>query len=70
MKKQTVLQELIESFDVYQKKSITIEKLKEVINEYLEKEQQQLKEVYDQGMKEAHSQFQDTVSYHGLEPKR
>lgn len=70
MKKQTVLQHLMESLDVYQQKIITIEKLKEVINEYLEKEQQQLKEAYDEGMKEAHSQFQDTVSYHGLEPKR
>lgn len=70
MKKQTVLQHLMESLDVYQQKSITIEKLKEVINEYLEKEQQQLKEAYDEGMKEANSQFQDMVSYHGLEPKR
>ena len=53
-KKLTAMQELMNSFDDYQKESqndsITISKLKEVIEkEYLEKEKQNIIDAYDVG---------------------
>ncbi len=53
MEMKTVLQELMDGFDAYklvsQKDSITIEKLKEVIKEYLKKEEQQITTAYKEG---------------------